>query len=59
VPSRAKSTRSGTLLVRRISNPFEVIEQIIYLLFLRRLDDLHTLQENKGIRSSLWVTHRD
>jgi hypothetical protein len=31
VPSRAKSTRSGTLLVRRISNPFEVIEQIIYL----------------------------
>lgn len=26
-----------------ISNPMEVIEQITYLLFLRRLDDLHTL----------------
>jgi type I restriction enzyme M protein len=26
-----------------ISNPLEVIEQITYLLFLRRLDDLHTL----------------
>jgi type I restriction enzyme M protein len=28
-----------------ISNPLEVIEQITYLLFLRRLDDLQTLQE--------------
>jgi type I restriction enzyme M protein len=26
-----------------ISNPLEVIEQITYLLFLRRLDDLQTL----------------
>lgn len=26
-----------------ISNPLEVVEQIIYLLFLRRLEDLHTL----------------
>jgi type I restriction enzyme M protein len=33
-----------------ISNPLEVIEQITYLLFLRRLDDLHTLQENKALR---------
>jgi hypothetical protein len=31
-----------------ISNPIEVIEQITYLLFLRRLDDLHTLEENKA-----------
>ena len=31
-----------------ISNPLEVIEQITYLLFLRRLDDLHTLELNKG-----------
>ena len=29
-----------------ISNPLEVIEQITYLLFLRRLDDLQTLEEN-------------
>jgi type I restriction enzyme M protein len=33
-----------------ISNPLEVIEQITYLLFLRRLDDLQTLAENKSIR---------
>lgn len=31
-----------------ISNPLEVIEQITYLLFLRRLDDLQTLAENKA-----------
>lgn len=31
-----------------ISNPLEVIEQITYLLFLRRLDELHTLQENRA-----------
>lgn len=31
-----------------ISNPLEVIEQITYLLFLRRLDDLLTLEENKS-----------
>jgi type I restriction enzyme M protein len=33
-----------------IANPIEVIEQITYLLFLRRLDDLHTLEENKAAR---------
>ena len=33
-----------------ISNPLEVIEQITYLLFLRRLDDLQTLEENKSSR---------
>ncbi len=32
-----------------ISNPLEVMEQITYLLFLRRLDDLHTLEENKSV----------
>ncbi len=31
-----------------ISNPLEVIEQITYLLFVKRLDDLHTLAENKA-----------
>ncbi len=30
-----------------ISNPLEVIEQITYLLFIRRLDDLQTLAEKK------------
>src|SRR2546427_347902 len=33
-----------------ISNPLEVIEQITYLLFIKRLDDLHTLEENKSAR---------
>ena len=33
-----------------ISNPLEVIEQITYLLFLKRLDDLHTLEELKATR---------
>lgn len=33
-----------------ISNPLEVIEQITYLLFIRRLDDLQTLAENKARR---------
>jgi type I restriction enzyme M protein len=33
-----------------ISNPLEIIEQITYLLFLKRLDDLHTLEENKSTR---------
>ncbi|MGX5692240.1 N-6 DNA methylase [Dermacoccus abyssi] len=32
-----------------ISNPLEVIEQITYLLFLRRLDDLQTLAERKAL----------
>ena len=33
-----------------IANPLEVMEQITYLLFLRRLDDMHTLAENKANR---------
>jgi len=33
-----------------ISNPLEVIEQITYLLFLRRLDDIQTLEEKKATR---------
>jgi type I restriction enzyme M protein len=41
-----------------ISNPLEVIEQITYLLFLRRLDDLHTLEENKAARLKEPITRR-
>ena len=37
-----------------ISNPLEVIEQITYLLFLRRLDDLETLEESKSTRLGPW-----
>ncbi len=41
-----------------ISNPLEVIEQITYLLFLRRLDDLHTLEENKAARIKKPIARR-
>src|SRR5438046_10215275 len=41
-----------------ISNPLEVIEQITYLLFLRRLDDVHTLEENKAARLKRPVERR-
>ncbi|MGH8666934.1 MAG: type I restriction-modification system subunit M N-terminal domain-containing protein [Burkholderiales bacterium] len=41
-----------------ISNPLEVIEQITYLLFLRRLDDLQTLEENKAARTRKAVARR-
>ncbi len=34
-----------------ISNPLEVIEQITYLIFIRRLDDLQTAKENKANRT--------
>ncbi|MEX1077684.1 MAG: class I SAM-dependent DNA methyltransferase [Homoserinimonas sp.] len=33
-----------------IANPLEVIEQITYLLFIKRLDELHTLAERKANR---------
>ncbi len=33
-----------------ISNPLEVIEQITYLLFIKRLDELHTAQEKRANR---------
>ncbi len=41
-----------------IANPLEVIEQITYLLFLRRLDDLQTLEENKANRTRRPMEHR-
>ena len=31
-----------------VSNPLSVIEQITYLLFIKRLDELHTLEERKA-----------
>src|SRR5438128_1444277 len=34
-----------------IANPLEVIEQITYLLFLKRLDELHTAEELKANRT--------
>jgi type I restriction enzyme M protein len=34
-----------------ISNPLSVIEQLTYLLFIKRLDELHTLKEHKAART--------
>ncbi|MDW3180015.1 MAG: class I SAM-dependent DNA methyltransferase [Acidimicrobiia bacterium] len=34
-----------------ISNPLEVMEQLTYLLFIKRLDDLHTLEERRANRT--------
>lgn len=33
-----------------IANPLSVIEQLTYLLFIKRLDELHTLREKKATR---------
>jgi type I restriction enzyme M protein len=41
----------GRLLVRGISNPLEVIEQITYLMFIRRLEDIQTVKERKANRT--------
>jgi type I restriction enzyme M protein len=41
-----------------ISNPLEVIEQITYLLFIKRLDDLQTLEELKAARLKAPIERR-
>lgn len=41
-----------------ISNPLQVLEQITYLLFIKRLDDLHTLEENKANRLKKPIENR-
>ncbi len=40
-----------------ISNPLSVIEQLTYLLFIKRLDELHTLKEAKAARTG-WHRRR-
>jgi len=41
-----------------VSNPLSVIEQITYLLFIKRLDDLHTLEESKAETLGLEMERR-
>ena len=41
-----------------ISNPLEVIEQITYLLFIKRLDELQTLEELKATRLKKLIERR-
>ena len=48
-----------------ISNPLSVIEQLTYLLFIKRLDELHTRAEHKAARTGrpieepLFTAHQD
>ena len=32
-----------------IANPLQVVEQMTFLLFIRRLDDIHTQREQKAV----------
>ncbi|HML94732.1 MAG TPA: class I SAM-dependent DNA methyltransferase [Thermodesulfobacteriota bacterium] len=41
-----------------VSNPLSVIEQITYLLFIKRLDELHTLEENKAATLGIPIERR-
>lgn len=41
-----------------IANPVEVIEQITYLLFIRRLDEIHTREERKANRTGKAMERR-
>jgi type I restriction enzyme M protein len=41
-----------------VSNPLSVIEQITYLLFIKRLDDLQTLEESKAEALGIEVERR-
>jgi len=41
-----------------VSNPLSVIEQITYLLFIKRLDDLHTLEEKKAATLGIAMERR-
>ena len=41
----------GALWSGGIANPLEVLEQLTYLLFIRRLDELETLEERKAQRT--------
>ena len=40
-----------TMWAGGISNPLSVVEQLTYLLFIKRLDELHTLKERKAART--------
>jgi type I restriction enzyme M protein len=41
-----------TMWAGGISNPLSVVEQLTYLLFIKRLDELHTLRESRATRTS-------
>jgi len=41
-----------------VSNPLSVIEQITYLLFIKRLDELHTVEERKAATLKITMERR-
>jgi len=41
-----------------VSNPLSVIEQITYLLFIKRLDELHTVEERKATQLKIEMERR-
>jgi type I restriction enzyme M protein len=41
-----------------VSNPLSVIEQITYLLFIKRLDELHTVEEKKATQLKIPMERR-
>jgi type I restriction enzyme M protein len=41
-----------------VSNPLSVIEQITYLLFIKRLDELHTVEERKAATLQIPIERR-
>lgn len=41
-----------------ISNPLEVMEQMTYLLFIRRLDEIQTTKEKRRIVSKLLLNNQ-
>jgi type I restriction enzyme M protein len=41
-----------------VSNPLSVIEQITYLLFIKRLDELHTVEEKKASQLKIPMERR-
>jgi len=41
-----------------VSNPLSVIEQITYLLFIKRLDELHTVEERKAAQLKIPMERR-
>lgn len=41
-----------------VSNPLSVMEQITYLLFIKRLDELHTVEESKSKRFNTTMERR-
>jgi type I restriction enzyme M protein len=41
-----------------VSNPLSVIEQLTYLLFIKRLDELHTAEERKSTQLKIPMERR-